>query len=969
MDPTSVPESGTFFMATHAASADGSMPPWPFNPLSSLEVPVYWLGSYDNTGGTRSGFMLVDDRMVGSVEKALAALQMLDRANKGLPLVEPTVALRSTSPPPLTSTNDLWLQLHDDDMTNGFVRLTLHNTIEVWRYQLLLRTNLGVPDEWFLGEIISGSYGTNQTDFAPVAIGETNHMLFRAHHAEATALIFSWQGAYEAAGSFPSQEGAFTVMVTSTNDMTIFYRVSGTASNGVDYTNLTGSVTVPANTGSAEIRVKPIQDGVVEGDETVVLTLIQTNSYLINSPPAATMLLSESSTVVNPYASYPSLGTEANGPPGIAAQEAVFGLSRYDDRGLYPELDVFYQVSGTASNGVDYPLLSGVLHFGEWVNDTNIQIVPFGDSIMEGIETVTITVLQSNAYHLSALPDATVTIADTSTTVGIFSTSTNICFEPNGPPGIPALVGSIGFFRRDTRGLFPPMDVFYQVSGSASNGLDCVALNGVLHFQTDATTNTLLISPLADSLTEGVETVVATLIPTNYYFASGSTNELIGLATISDSSTTVSLTSGTDAIEPNAASATPGLTGYFRILRTDTRGQYPPMTVYYQVSGTALSNVDYAILSGTVTFTNGATATNIYVQALADDVVEGYETLKITLVATNYYFTNLHPAFTTLGIVDNLPTNMFVRVLNNVTAPIGIDYHQPSNSLIISGLYASGPTFWQVSTNIVQTNSLTVTNTVVSSWSGVGGLSGEVKLAIVQTNANGFTNGDMFFGSNTGIGWLSADGTRSNLNWCVLTNSAVSNAMLLRGSVCIDRTGTFSNHVIAVTSGGVVETPAKGVWTVDAQANPTLRANIVTPHLEGVMTLTNDTQKWGPWAGKIITGDESANPPLLYTISTNGAVSTIAGGIQPEDFDIIPTNQNLYVCDPANHTVLKVAAKHLTNHVGDLLVTHAGELPPFLAKLFILHWDTNTSSFVTYTINYPGQIEHVTFAPLDLPTP
>ena len=45
---------------------------------------------------------------------------------------------------------------------------------------------------------------------------------------------------------------------------------------------------------------------------------------------------------------------------------------------------------------------------------------------------------------------------------------------------------------------------------------------------------------------------------------------------------------------------------------------------------------------------------------------------------------------------------------------------------------------------------------------------------VIQATANGFTSGDVYFNTaNPGeIGWLSANGTVSNLTWCVLTNEA-----------------------------------------------------------------------------------------------------------------------------------------------------------------------------------------------------
>jgi hypothetical protein len=248
-------------------------------------------------------------------------------------------------------------------------------------------------------------------------------------------------------------------------------------------------------------------------------------------------------------------------------------------------------------------------------------------------------------------------------------------------------------------------------------------------------------------------------------------------------------------------------------------------------------------------------------------------------------------------------------------------------------------------------------------------------LATVKANTAGFTNGDMYFGSSDGVGWLSADGSVSNLNWCVLTNATFTNALPLRGGLYVDQTGVFSNSLIVVTSGDSDEITGKGVWRVDAQTNRTLVATINTKHLEGVVTLTNDTTKWGPWAGKIVTGDEDASPPVIYTIDPNGNVTNIdtttliSESIHPEDFDIIPTNQDLYVCDFFNNSVMKIPASYFTNYVGDLLITDAGENLPSPAKLFIVHWDATMTNFVTRRISYPqgGRFEHVTFAPITLP--
>ena len=101
----------------------------------------------------------------------------------------------------------------------------------------------------------------------------------------------------------------------------------------------------------------------------------------------------------------------------------------------------------------------------------------------------------------------------------------------------------------------------------------------------------------------------------------------------------------------------------------------------------------------------------------------------------------------------------------------------------------------------------------------------------------------------------------------------------------------------------------------------------------GLLTLPNDVARWGPWAQKIITGNENASK--IYAIATNGVVTEFFLGIDPEDFDIIPANADLYVPDPGNGRILKVPRTFFTNYVGDLLITQAGEYSnPRYGQLF-----------------------------------
>jgi len=69
-------------------------------------------------------------------------------------------------------------------------------------------------------------------------------------------------------------------------DLPVYYKVSGSAQAGVDYEKLVGKVTIPKGKTLVEVVVTPSADGVVEGDESVVLSLEPIACITIFPPPA-----------------------------------------------------------------------------------------------------------------------------------------------------------------------------------------------------------------------------------------------------------------------------------------------------------------------------------------------------------------------------------------------------------------------------------------------------------------------------------------------------------------------------------------------------------------------------------------------------------------------------------------------------------------------------------------------------------
>ena len=73
-------------------------------------------------------------------------------------------------------------------------------------------------------------------------------------------------------------------------DLPIVYQVSGSASNGVDYTSLMGYTTITQGLTSAEIIVEPLYGSLPGFDESVTLTLVLANGYVVDPKAAGATL-------------------------------------------------------------------------------------------------------------------------------------------------------------------------------------------------------------------------------------------------------------------------------------------------------------------------------------------------------------------------------------------------------------------------------------------------------------------------------------------------------------------------------------------------------------------------------------------------------------------------------------------------------------------------------------------------------
>jgi hypothetical protein len=184
------------------------------------------------------------------------------------------------------------------------------------------------------------------------------------------------------------------------DSLTVKYSVSGSATAGQDYVALSGSVTIQAGLHTAGIIVKPKDDDLMEGVETVTATLTPDAAYILGSPASGTVEIGSNErvtiTAADPTASEDGLTT------------GRFVVKRTGSTSA--PLIVGYSVAGTATPGSDYLALSGTVTIPAEASTKTIMVRPLDDQVEEGNESVKVTLSQSSKYTLGAEKTATVRI-------------------------------------------------------------------------------------------------------------------------------------------------------------------------------------------------------------------------------------------------------------------------------------------------------------------------------------------------------------------------------------------------------------------------------------------------------------------------------------------------------------------------------------------------------------------------------
>ena len=291
---------------------------------------------------------------------------------------------------------------------------------------------------------------------------------------------------------------------TPTAALTVDYApTGGTATGGVDYTLVPGTLTFLAGQATRNISVTVVNDTTYELGETIIVTLSNPSGAFLKAPINHTYTINNNDSMpVVGFASAASSGPENSTP-------ALLTVNVTPASGATTQVN-YAVTGGTATNGVDYTLTAGTLTFlpGETSKDISATIID--DVIFEGDETIVVT-LSSPTNATLGTATHTYTITENEVPIQVQFSAVSSSDWENVTPALFAV--NVSPTPTTT-----PVTVDYAVTGGTATGggIDYTLAPGTLTFLVGEATKNISAAIVDDAWAEVDETInIALSNPTN----------------------------------------------------------------------------------------------------------------------------------------------------------------------------------------------------------------------------------------------------------------------------------------------------------------------------------------------------------------------------------------------------------------------------------------------------------------------
>jgi Calx-beta domain len=410
---------------------------------------------------------------------------------------------------------------------------------------------------------------------------------------------------------------------------------NGTAVAPDDYNN----AAIPVNFATGETtktvnNIPIVNDTLVEGSETVNLTLGSPTGATIGTQNAATLNITDNDSTLQ--FSAPTFSVNEDGTP-VAAVTVTRTGSTTGTASATVNI-----ANGTAVAPGDYNNAAIPVNFatGETTKTVNIPIV--NDTLVEGSETVNLTLVNPTNATIGTQNAAALNITDNDSTLQFSAPTFSV--NEDGTTSAAVTVTRTG----STTGTASATVNLANGTALAPGDYNNAAIP--VNFATGETTKTVNIPIVDDTLVEGSETVNLTLVnPTN---ATIGTQNAAAL-NIADNDSTLQFSAPTFSVNEDGTTS-----AAVTVTRTGSAGAVS--ATVNLANGTALAPDDYNNAAIPVNFADGdTTSKTVTVPIVNDTLVEGNETVNLSLVNPTGNATIGSQSTAGLNIADNDSTLQF----------------------------------------------------------------------------------------------------------------------------------------------------------------------------------------------------------------------------------------------------------------------------------------------------------------------
>jgi len=332
-------------------------------------------------------------------------------------------------------------------------------------------------------------------------------------------------------GATPSvtfNEGRMQIRIRGrrTETFALHYQISGSAENGVDYRRLPGSVLIPPDLEFVNLDVAPTDDALVEGVESVVVSLIPAAaidifpppplSYIVGESPRARVVILDNDTANENRPPRVELARPRQGERFRSGSEIALAAEAHDRDGHVTSVEFF--ANGHSLGSVFAPLILN----GAGVQSENDAPIGVGqvfrmtwENAPEGPHRITAVARDNDdATRMSEAREIRVIPAEQQVV-------TVEAIDPRAREGGSVTVDgaiasdvNVAVFRISRKGdRSVELPIHFELGGAAANGVDYLELPKNVTIPAGQESVNVVVVPIDDDAVERIESVVLEIHP------------------------------------------------------------------------------------------------------------------------------------------------------------------------------------------------------------------------------------------------------------------------------------------------------------------------------------------------------------------------------------------------------------------------------------------------------------------------